>query len=341
MFFFEIKGGWPLSMEIGQIRYTGSGCVSNMGFTVSSKKVAIGTDSASSATSFYDIEIKPTSGTFVKDADYYLKIAIPQDMNYELSFNLKLTKVENNSTTVYQFLKNITVERGGTGNNIYKVVLYEKSTGEIDVMIPLPYQGSGTPNEKDLVYYDTVNDKYYLGLGSSGSGINLIYEYDNNFIKYNEISAAASWKSEAGTRYGVFELTFRPVEDDFSAILLEMVRTAEDYSIQHIDESSGIMYFGRVVDPVKVASATTLYSINNLIPKMNPAGESVSRIGVWGHPGLQMTVNGEPIAIGPSGHYEIDVLPIKSLGIVAPDNDFKNNWTVDFAYDNSVLIETE
>lgn len=48
-----------------------------------------------------------------------------------------------------------------------------------------------------------------------------------------------------------------------------------------------------------------------------------------------MIINGEEIKIGPSGYYELDALPIESIGIVAPDNDFSNNFTIDYVYERA------
>ena len=62
------------------------------------------------------------------------------------------------------------------------------------------------------------------------------------------------------------------------------------------------------------------------------ATAALSRIGVWSHPGLVMAVNGEEIRVGPSGFYELDTVPVETLGIVAPDGDYSNNWTVDYEY---------
>lgn len=310
--------------QIGQLRYTGTGCVSTVNSTIGYQSVSMG-DSSSSATttSFQDVLITPDSA-FEKDRDYYLSISIPQDMNYDMNFNLKIIKKENNVTTVYQFLKSITIYRGGSGENVYNVVLYEKSDGSVGAMLPHTYQ-AGTVNVKDEIYYDASRDAYYLGNG----GTSYTQTYD-----YNDISIVASWRQELGENYGVFEMTFRPVEDSFEGILLEMVRTAEDYNIQRASDA-GETEYGRKVDITKMKY--TLYSISNLVDQMN-RDRNLSRIGVWGHPGLMMVINGEEIKIGPSGYFEIE-FPITALGIVA--RDWNDNWTIDYTYDNSAEEEAE
>lgn len=311
------------SYQIGQYRFGGSGCVTNVNSSIGYQDVSMGETTESTSTSFKDVVIIPDT-PFVKGRDYYLSIAIPQDMNYDMAFNLKITKKEHNSTVVYQFLKNIIISRGGTGENVYSVVLYEKSNGTVAAMIPLEYR-AGTSNTKDFIYHDVVRDKYYLGRGGTS------YIETHNF---NELSVVASWKQQEGENFGVFELTFRPVDDSFTQILLEMVRTAEDYNIQRAN-STGQTEYGRKVDITKVKYK--LYSLTNLVDYMNK-DKSLSRIGVWGHSGLIMTINGEEIKIGPSGYYELDALEILSLGIVAEDNNFENNFTIDYSYNNEEPI---
>lgn len=311
-----------MGYQVGQYRYNGSGCVNTVNSSVSYQQVTMGDSTVATSTSFQDVLITPDTA-FVKDRDYYLSIAVPQDMNYEMTFNLKLIKKENNSTTVYQYLKNITVSRGGTGENVYTVALYEKSTGEVAAMIPLQYR-AGTTNTKDLLYYNVDTDKFYLGKGGTS--------YQETFL-YNGLSVIASWREEVGENFGVFELIFRPVEDSFEGILLEMVRTAEDYNIQRAG-ASGETEFGRKVDISKIKY--TLYNLSNLVDNMN-RDRTLSRIGVWGHSGLIMAINGEEIRIGPSGYYEIDVLPIKSIGIVAKG--WEDNFTIDYEFNAEEALE--
>lgn len=313
-----------MAYQIGQIRFTGSGCVSTVNSTISYQQVSMGdSTSGATSTSFQDVLITPDNA-FVKNRDYYLSISIPQDMNYDMNFNLKIIKKENNTTQVYQYLKNITINRGGSGENVYSVALYEKSDGNVAAMIPLPYR-SGELNTKDYIYYNSTNDAYYLGNGGTS------YTRTYNF---NDLSVVASWRQETGENYGVFEMIFRPVEDSFEGILLEMVRTAEDYNIQR-SSPDGTTEYGRKVDINKVKY--TLYELSNLVDQMN-RDRTLSRIGVWGHSGLIMSVNGEEIRIGPSGYYELDAVPVESIGIVA--RDWNDNWTIDYEYDNDAEAQT-
>ena len=305
--------------QIGQYRYAGKNCVTDISSSSSIGYVDASADiSTSSGSSFQDIAITPATA-FGKDKDYYFQVKSPQDLNYDMEFNIKLTKNEDSSTVQYQFLKTVTVVKGGSGTNVSHVVLYEKSDGEAAAMIPLTYQ-AGTTSIKDYIYYDSSTGAFYLGNG----GISYTRTTD-----FNQIYLSASWKTEIGENYGVFELIFRPVEDNFTSILLQMVRQPEDYNIQKTVD--GVVEYGRKVDKDKVSF--TLYELTNLKNYMTT--NSLIRIGVWAHSGLMMAVNGEEIHIGPSGYYELSQLEITSLGIVAPNSDYTNSFTVDYEYNVS------
>lgn len=310
----------PSGYSIGQLRFRGEGtCVSTVPSSKSYKSISMTGSSNTDDTSFRDIRIT-TNSPMVRDTDYYLYVKIPQDMNYNLTFNIKLTKREaQGGTEEYQFLKNITIPRGGSATNVYTVVLYETSSGAVKAMIPKTYV-AGQMNVKDDIYLDANTEKYYLGNG------NTTYTETAN---YNDLSMTASWVHQAGDYYGYAEIVFRPVEDNFSEITIEMVRTAEDYNIQGTDTSGEIIY-GRYI-PLDDFDYT-LYTMTNLVNEINPNG-TLSRIGVWSHPGLLMAVNGEEIRVPNSGYYELDnILPIESLGIVAVD--YSDNWSLDFMYEN-------
>lgn len=306
--------------NIGQKRFQGSGCIEEVNdISIRYQSVSMSDDSDSSSTGFQDVAIYPNGdGAFIQGQDYYLKVRIPQDMNYDMTFNIKLMPPNDGSsdTKKYQFVKKISMSRGGTGTNVYNVVLYEKSDGQIAVDFPLTYNKS-VKSQKDKIYTDKTN--YYLGK-------------DNTYVrttKFNDVALAASWKTENAETYGVFEMVFRPLNGEFTSLLLEMERTAEDYNIQRVNDE-GKTEYGRKI------SLTTdnieLYKLINQVPSSLADKQGLSRIGVWGHPGLVMAINGEEIRVGPSGYYEQDVVAIKSIGVVAKDKDWAANWTLDYEY---------
>ena len=108
-----------MAQSIGQYRFKGAGtCVA----TVPSEKAYTNTATVGideSSTSFQDVKII-TSQTLEVNQDYYLYLKIPQDMNYDMAFNIKLMRQSTTGTgeMLYQFLKSITIPKGGTGNNV-------------------------------------------------------------------------------------------------------------------------------------------------------------------------------------------------------------------------------
>lgn len=323
--------------NIGQKRFQGNGCVNVVTTYTGYQSVSMSGDSDTSNLGFQDAVIFPTEeeGSFAKGQDYYLKIRIPQDMNYEMTFNIKLMPSSDGSadTKKYQFVKRISINRGGTGTNVYNVVLYEKSNEEIAVDFPLAYD-INKKSQQDKIYTNKNHTKYYLG-GSNG-------EYVST-DKFNDIALTASWRQEnSSDTYGVFEMVFRPVSNDFSRLLLEMERTAEDYNIQRLvkDEENNTEFteYGRKI--AITPNDVVLYKLVNQIPGAQQK-QGLSRIGIWGHPGLMMAINGEEIRIGPSGHYEQDVISIKSLGIVAENDNWADDWTLDYEYITTAEAEEE
>ena len=306
------------NQSIGQYRYRGDGtCMTPVASSKSYKPISMtGDTSSTDNTSFQDVRINTTQ-PLSRDVDYYLRVRIPQDMNYNLVFNIKLTKTEQQGgTEQFQFLKQISIPRGGSASNTYTVVLYETLDKTVKVAIPKVYVANAQ-NVKDDLYYDAATKKYYLGNG------NTTYTQTNN---YNDLVMTASWVHQAGTYFGYAEITFRPVEDNFSEITIEMIRTAEDYNIQGVVDGSTV--YGRYI-PLDQFDYS-LYTLTNLVNDIRPNGQ-LDRVGIWSHPGLLMSVNGEEIRVGKSGLWEVDgILPIKSLGIVAKD--YNDNFSIDYTY---------
>lgn len=304
-----------MAYTMGQYRSMPEGSVNNYDKTLGYKNIFLGEDTTS--TSFKDVVIIPEKQFAIKQ-DYYLFISIPRDMNYNMTFNIKLLKGDESSSEEYQFLKQISVSRGGDSSNVHDVVLYETNTGGLKAMLPLPYP-SNNRFVRDELYVRNEQDKqaYYLGVNNTSAV---------RTDKYNKVAVIASWKQEYSDDYGVFELVFRPIEEGFTQIILEMVRSVEDYNIQRTTASG--QEYGRVVDISKVECR--LMTLNNIVNELVSKDQELSRIGVWGHPGLLMCINGEEIRIGPSGYYELGSIPIESLGIVAQGNE--NNYTIDYQY---------
>lgn len=311
----------PIANVAGQFRYSGNGAVNEITPIISYKNVAMSGDSSVDSTSFIDFQISPAGNQFIQDHDYYLKLQIPQDLNYALNFDIQLIKQEGSADSTYQHLKTVSITRGGTGENAYNVVLYEDTTGQVKAMIANEYV-AGRAGTKDQIYYQASTGNYYICNGGTSY---------TRWGKYNSIVAVASWREETTVNYGLFEMVFTPIDSGFTHIYVKMIRTAEDYNIQRVLDN-GATEFGRKVD-ISLVKAT-IYSLNNLVEQITTTG-ALNRIGVWGHPGLMMAVNGEEIRVTRSGHYELDNFIVERLCVVAPDNNYENFFTIDYTYNNA------
>lgn len=318
-----------MSYTIGQQRFNGSGCVTEVAGTSLEEQL-------DTATQYRDLKIVyPGGGTFSTDQDYYLHMAIPQDMNYSMTFNVKLFN-QQVGTSSYQFLKQVTIQRGSGGENNRHVVLYEKQnngsgtygpTG-VDIIEDKNIYRNNIETVKDRIYYDRdgyaagyPQGDYYLGIGGMNG-----YQHT---VNYNSIQMVETWKVETSGQNGFIDVVFCPLENTFDAILIEMERETVDGSIQR-SNSSGETEYGRKVDRTKAKA--TLYLLTNLAASLigtstnDKAG--LTRVGIWSHPGLMMSINGEEIHVGPSGYYEEDAVKVTSLGIVATS--YADNWTLDY-----------
>lgn len=272
--------------------------------------------------SFQDVLISPANGQFIQERDYFLEVQVPQDANYTLTFDVQLIKAEDSDTN-FQHIKRVSIPRGSTTSNVYNVVLYEDLDRNVKAMIPLPYT-PGASNTRNYLYQQGSTSTYYLGNGGTS------YTRCNNF---NDMSMIASWKQLDTEKYGTFQMVFTPIDSGFSYIHLKMVRTAEDYNIQRATPNGGIEY-GRKLDLDKLKCS--LYSITDLIPSMigtDNTSSLIKRIGVWGHPGMLMAINGEEIRITANGYYELDDFVITRLGIVSSMEDAKDFFTIDYSYE--------
>lgn len=317
-----------MAVEIGQLRFTSrEQCLgNNLDLSVDYYSGKSGADSDSSF-NFKDVAIKNKNGNFSTTSNYYMKLDIPRDINYDIIINVKLIQTQNDGSLVYQFIKQITVPKGGTANNAYDVALYtnQAKTLPVDAARAIPLTnlppstgGSGAINGKLYSFGKAANKQYFVGTPAG------TYEKTTNV---NSITMIASWEDTNTKLTLPFEFTFTPVAAGFDTILLEMVRTTEDYGIQNSDGS-----YGRKLDVESLKNSVKnntshIFTVKNLLSNIKTP---LQQIGIWSHPGLTMLINGEEIKIGPSGFYDLDMLPIETLGIIAKDE--HDLWTLDYTY---------
>ena len=282
---------------------------------------------------------------FQKDKSYYLNMSIPKDMNYDIELKLKLVSADDSN--VFQNIETIKVPKGGTGISSYPVVLYRSldSTEEneiIKAMVPIECEHTVNPDGTDnitapgSIVYDSVyfyieNNirKYYIG---DENGILKSLDDLGSPSPYNDLFVTASWKQvydENNYPKAILDFIFTPLREGLNKIVLEMTRTSDDYNIQYTADD-GVTMYGRVLPIDKMSF--TLKEVKNIIPSLKIGTNQLSKISVQSHPGLLMCINGEQIKVGPSRLYELETIPIKSLGFVAQG--YEDNFILDYKYEN-------
>ena len=145
---------------------------------------------------------------------------------------------------------------------------------------------------------------------------------------------APSWRSAVtDDAYSVFDITFRPLVGGFNTICAEVERIGIDSQVKSwYEDASGKSELcdGRRLEVPR--NGAVLREVTDLVPAMKKQAtvSSITRIGVWGRPGLLMCINGEPIHVGHSSFYEQDSVTVESLGVVAQDEDWRNVFTIDY-----------
>ena len=336
--------------SIGQLRYSNTDqCYTTTSYKDSGSS---GDEQTGASLQYYidesnyaDLEIALDNGSFDRNTDYYVKLDLPQSINYDYTFTIKLCKSDSSGTSgnvstdteYYQYLKTFTVPKGAATSTAHRVALYamnlDAEASSVKAMCPIEVSNMPTTNIiPGSLYYDTINNIYYLGISTTEC---------RPTTKINSTFLTESWKQDmVKGAYKSIEMVFRPVVDGMNYIKIQMTRTTQDSLITSIitqpsnDGTSGhdvnngkqITSQGRAIQLEDVGYK--LYELNNLVPSDL---SSLSRIGVWSHSGLLMAVNGEEIRVGASGYYELAVLPVTSLGIVAQG--YQDNWTVDYEYE--------
>lgn len=150
--------------------------------------------------------------------------------------------------------------------------------------------------------------------------------WNENWTTLSQAIVTTSWRaSNSEDAYGIFDITFRPLVGTFDRVCAEIVREAIDEQVSFSDTGKG-----RQLGVVE--SDCSLKIVNDLVPTLKDRGvmSSITKIGVWGRPGLLMCINGEPIRVGNSGFYEQDSVEVETLGVVVNNNDWNNNFTIDY-----------
>lgn len=324
--------------SIGQLRYSNtSQCYSEIGHKDINASDSGGTilnyiiasaisDDDEQQAGYADLVINlDSNSSFDRNTDYYVKIDLPQNVNYDFSFTIKLCKQDETNSESYQYLKTFVVPRGGASSSSHSVALYAtdptNDSSSVKAMIPIEVDNFPTSGASAGSLYHKRNTSSY-GVGLADGKV-------QESTKINAVILTESWKQEVTGTMKTVEIVFRPVVDGMNYLKIQMTRTTQDSSIHTTvtdAEGESSVVEGRAIQLADVSYK--LYKLNNLLPD---SLSSFSRIGVWSHSGLLMAVNGEEIRVGASGYYELGVLPVSSLGIVAQG--YQDNWTLDYEYE--------
>lgn len=209
----------------------------------------------------------------------------------------------------------------GAGEN-NKLYYQEGSLGDITYALyrerdTFTGQIEGSGSDKETESFDSTNTLVRRKIHPG---------WNENWTALSQAIVTTSWRaSNSEDAYGIFDITFRPLVSTFDRVCAEIVREAIDEQVSFSDTGKG-----RQLGVVE--SDCSLKIVNDLVPALKGNGEmsSITKIGVWGRPGLLMCINGEPIRVGNSGFYEQDSVEVETLGVVVNNNDWSNNFTIDY-----------
>jgi len=305
-----------VSYNMGQIRYNTNGnYIQDLNFD----DYPIETRSLSNSTSYRDIILYNDNNNFVfsQNESYYLRLGIPRNLSYNMTFDLKLLDKSNNNRNQYQEIKRFVIPRDSSNQITYsKVILYPydgiTEDAEPAVSIIRDTRQAAAINE---VY--SVGEKFYIKKASVENDIEIQYK--------NDILLNHTWREDVSEDLYWVDFVFSNKVDNvsFNAILLELNRNTYDDDISY--EVDGVVYKGLFVGDIEVEC----YRINNLITSISGVS-SFDSIGVWSHPDAIMSINGEEIRIGQSGYYELNDFNITNFGIIVKDAN--DRFSLDYQY---------
>lgn len=334
---------------MGQHRYSGQRS-SYLSENISQPATLTSVAPTSGAQKWKDVTISlPSSeNAFVVGSTYLLNLTIPQDENYDCNFNVKLINSIDElktQTTGYQIIKYLHVPSAGNDTKNARVILYpyvikggietpwsSQDGNQYFVKVAIAKDIVSFDNNfsslsmGDIIYrLDGQNSRYYIWdpecIGDDGL---IQYTKLMEIINKNDTILNYTWdQSKTITPKITYNIIFSPKTPGFRHIWLEMAREAIDWDIFNGDS------VGRLVDIENLSCE--VYRVKELLGQTGGIPKPLKNIGLYSHPNLIFTINGEEIRTGPSGYYELNDFEISSLGIVAQDsNDY---FVLDYQYE--------
>ena len=274
--------------------------------------------------------------TFSQNESYYLRIGIPRNLSFDMTFDLKLLEGTLGQSNVFSFIdknqyqeiKRFSIARESTNALAYsRVILYP--TGGIDPektpIVAIAKESSDPSLRNGDVYYNSDEGEYYIKTSKGGTKIQL----------RNDILLNHTWKAAQGNKKAYFDCVFssKVAGKNFNSLLVELYREPYNDDISYEKRINGVTktYNGLYIDPDEVT--VECFKLVNMINNNNLGTSGISsfdNIGVWSHPDAIMAINGEEIRIGQSGYYELNDFNITNFGIVV--RDAKDRFSLDYQY---------
>lgn len=303
---------------MGQYRYDNNTTYLTEIENISTEYITINTDV------YRDLIIKlPSSTTFTIGHSYLLRLQLPQNKIYNISAYLKLMEYTNETLQKYkyQYIKQILIPRE-TSVKTSEIMFYKVANNV--------YSGIIRQNSNDCKVFDVYKNGNDYQYKSDGENNPFITIPETDYIITN---LAHAFDAGTSNKYVTYDIIFTPKNVENltpNVIVIEINRqnSNEEDIVYMVDDTT---YRGLYIDKdsslfsIKILDMTELLGNSNFINQ-----NSLSHIGIWGHPDLGMSINGEEIHIGQSGFYELNDYDIKSLKIAAANSDDK--FIIDYQY---------
>ena len=333
---------------IGQVSFRG-GCIQKCSTAVKTKNISM-----EEFFQFTDTFVCLSDDSYFElQTDYYYDFLIEPFKNTNTEIELHLVNYSNLEDSEYQFIKSFILPRKNEKNdsNNYTVILFydnnlKKDRVEIVVNDSLTIDSNNNPIKKDNVNLED-NKVYELKTNNSEMTNFWIYsEKDESFTAILNYNLALIQKVVEDTgdveESSFFRVRgiFSPLTNNFNAIRIKINRSTEDYFSSSQEEN---ISYGRVIS---LGENSNIYQLTNLIGAKDYISDItvIDRVGIWGNYGMLFAINGEELRIGPTGYYELDILPITRIGVAAylqedgANNDLSSlvnlsdDFTIDYQY---------
>ena len=280
----------------------------------------------------YKDVIIPLGTNFSAGSSLYVEFDLKIDRVDSTTYKLKL--VNQNNLNNYEIVKVFTVAAEPDDDMDASLVCLYEVPGQRGTNAAIPVlinDYSAQPENPETYFTDLMGSAGTLWYYYDNNGEEVYYHYfgDNKselVEDYNDMIIRHSWinPSEDSIYHFSGLISSRYSESSFDALVIEIEREHVDEEIIHATDANTEHFYGRLIDIDALDFKAK--TINKLLPEED--NEIIKKIGVQGHPGLTMVINGEEIKMGPSGLFELNDFDITSFGVCGDAKRF----IVDYQY---------